>query len=448
MDTPIIDFVNEYINSKKFRLHMPGHKGEGILGFEKIDITEIDGADVLYNAKGIIKESMDNATMLFGSGKTLYSAEGSSLSVRAMLYLVCLYANLKGEKPLIFAGRNAHKVFIMSAAVLDFDIKWLYGKAKGGITECIISPEELDAELSVSLEKPVAVYITSPDYLGNIADIEGISRICKKHGVLLICDNAHGAYLNFLPENRHPIYLGADMCCDSAHKTLPALTGAGYLHISKNAPPVILENAEKAMSLFASTSPSYLILQSLDYMNKYLSGDYRDRLSDFCGKVSDLKKRLSNIGIANLDLEPLKITFTPKEFGYTGIELNEYLRNCGIVCEFYDPDRLIFMLTPENGEKTLSEIYRVMSQIEIKKRIPDVPPQIPKLSPVVPIKQVLLSETEMLPAEQCAGRVFAGINVSCPPAVPIAVCGELIDEDVIKLMKYYGETECEVLKKP
>lgn len=448
MTTPIIDFVKNYIASNNLRLHMPGHKGEGILGFEKYDITEIDGADVLYNAKGIIKQSMENATMIFGSGKTLYSAEGSSLSIRAMLYLVCLYANLKGEKPLIFAGRNAHKVFIMSAAVLDFDIKWLYGEGNGGITECLISPKELERELSASSKKPVAVYITSPDYLGNIADVEGISQVCKKYGVLLVCDNAHGAYLNFLPENRHPIHLGADICCDSAHKTLPALTGAGYLHISKNAPPIIQKNAEKAMSLFASTSPSYLILQSLDYMNKYLSDGYRDKLSDFCDSVCNLKKRLSDIGIANLDTEPLKITFTPKEFGYTGLQLNDNLRNCGLVCEFYDPDRLVIMLTPENGENALSEIYRVMSALKKRERIPDVPPQIPTLTAVLSIKQVLISETETLPIEQCVGRIFAGINASCPPAVPIAVCGELIDHDVIKLLRYYGEEWCEVLKKP
>ena len=447
MDTPIIDFVNEYVNSGSLRLHMPGHKGKELLGFERYDITEIDGADVLYNAQGIIKDSMQNATALFGTGKTLYSTEGSSLSIRAMLYLVCLYAKLKGEKPLIFAGRNSHKAFVMSAAVLDFDIRWLYGEGNGGITECMISPQELERELSIAERKPSAVYITSPDYLGNIADISGIAEVCRKYDVLLLVDNAHGAYLNFLPENRHPIYLGADMCCDSAHKTLPALTGAGYLHISENAPRILCENAEKAMSLFASTSPSYLILQSLDYMNKYLSGDYRDKLSDFCNRVSDLKKKLSAIGIANLDTEPLKITFTPKEFGYTGLQLNEYLRNCGLVCEFSDPDYVVLMLTPENTENTLSEIYRVMSALEKRERIPDVPPQIPTLTAIVPIKQVLFSETEILPARQCVGRIFADINASCPPAIPIAVCGEILCRDAIELLRYYGKTECRVLKR-
>ena len=99
MKTPIVDFVKDYVNQDYLRLHMPGHKGKDTFGFEKFDITEIDGADVLYKAKGIIKESEDNAADLFGTAKTYYSTEGSSLAIRAMLYLVKVYANYKNQPP-------------------------------------------------------------------------------------------------------------------------------------------------------------------------------------------------------------------------------------------------------------------------------------------------------------------------------------------------------------
>ncbi|MBR3994399.1 MAG: aminotransferase class V-fold PLP-dependent enzyme [Clostridia bacterium] len=446
MNTPIIDFVNEYVHSGKMRLHMPGHKGVSLLGYENYDITEIDGADVLYDAKGIIRESMENASMLFGTEKTLYSTEGSSLSIRAMLYLAVLYAEKIGRKPVIFAGRNAHKVFVTSSALLDFDIKWIYGEKSWGITECIISPECVDSYLSKAEEKPVAVYLTSPDYLGNIADVKGISKICRKHGVLLLVDNAHGAYLNFLPKNTHPIHMGADICCDSAHKTLPALTGAGYLHISKNAPELILQNAEKAMTLFASTSPSYLIMQSLDAVNKYLSDGYRQRLSDFCNKVFELKKRLSSCGIANRDLEDLKITLTPKKFGYTGIELYKYLSDNSIVCEFYDPDCVVMMLSPENSDQCLEKIYDVLTALEIREEIYELPPEIPVCDSAMSVREACFSESEILPVEKCISRVFAGINFACPPAIPLVVCGEIITEKTAELMKYYGVSVCEVVK--
>ena len=109
MRTPICDFVEKYAECGKMRLHMPGHKGVSLFGAEKWDITEVDGADVLYSADGIIAESEKNATLLFGSGRTLYSTEGSSLCIRAMVYLLSLEAKQKGRKPLVWAARNAHK---------------------------------------------------------------------------------------------------------------------------------------------------------------------------------------------------------------------------------------------------------------------------------------------------------------------------------------------------
>lgn len=114
----------------------------------------------------------------------------------------------------------------------------------GSYHRCAVTPEAVKAALSACRAKPAAVYLTSPDYLGNILDIKGIAEICHKAGVPLAVDNAHGAYLKFLPESLHPIDLGADICCDSAHKTLPVITGGAYLHISNSAPPLFAEQAK------------------------------------------------------------------------------------------------------------------------------------------------------------------------------------------------------------
>ena len=252
MDTPICDFVRNYIAQNTLRLHMPGHKGMPLLGMEAMDITEIQGADSLYEARGIIAKSEENASCLFGC-KTFYSTEGSSQCIRAMLYLVMLHAKARGRRMRIAAGRNAHKTFLTAAGLLDIQVDWLYGQ-NAGYLSCELTPAELDAYLCAAAEKPAAVYITSPDYLGRVADIPGLSQVCHRHGVLLAVDNAHGAYLKFLPESWHPVDLGADLCCDSAHKTLPVLTGGAYLHLSADLDAQLGDQVGCSQCVFADLS--------------------------------------------------------------------------------------------------------------------------------------------------------------------------------------------------
>ncbi len=331
MKTPIVNFVNEYVNKNALRLHMPGHKGLCNNFAEPFDLTEIDGADSLFTASGIIKESMDNASKLFGAD-TFYSTEGSSLSIRAMLYLALKHAINCGKNPIILTGRNAHKTLVLASSVLDLDIRWI--NTDNNYLTCTLNGKMVESAICDMQEKPLAVYITSPDYLGNQSEIEQISAVCKKHGVLLLVDNAHGAYLKFLQKDVHPITLGADMCCDSAHKTLPALTGASYLHINKNADKFFKENALDALAPFGSTSPSYLILQSLDNLNAYLDNGYKEKLNNFTIQVDLLKNRLTTKGFTLIGNEKLKITISTKPYGYTGKQINEFLQKNGIVCEF------------------------------------------------------------------------------------------------------------------
>ena len=130
MNTPIIDFVNDYIKSDVTRFHMPGHKGVSFFGLEKYDITEIKGADDLSCPEGIIKESEENASRLFGTKATLYSTGGSSQSINAMLHIAYINRKYSEKTPYILAGRNAHKAFIFAAAKIRVS-----GASKGFVTE-------------------------------------------------------------------------------------------------------------------------------------------------------------------------------------------------------------------------------------------------------------------------------------------------------------------------
>ena len=445
MDTPICDFARRYAESGALRLHMPGHKGAALLGPEPYDLTEIDGADSLYEASGIIRESEENASSLFGC-TTLYSTEGSSLCIRAMLYLTVIYARQKGQRPLIAAGRNAHKAFVSAAALLDLEISWLYPEENASYLTCRPDPEKLDAFLARAPEKPAAVYITSPDYLGNTADIEGLARVCHRHGVLLLVDNAHGAYLKFLPRSRHPMDLGADLCCDSAHKTLPVLTGGAYLHISPAAPEIFTRQAKNALSLFGSTSPSYLILQSLDRANPYLAEGYRERLTAFLEETAALKERLSRQGYTLTGDEPMKLTLAAKDYGYSGTALAALLQKEHIVCEFADPDYLVLMLTPETGREGLKLLERALLSLPRRPAILEKAPALCRPERVLSIREATFSPCETVPVSASLGRVLAAANVGCPPAVPILVCGERIDRDALRAFAYYGIEKCTVIQ--
>ena len=556
MKTPIVDFVNEYVANDTIRMHMPGHKGVRHLGAEAYDITEVKDADVLYHAEGIIAESEANAAAIFRTAKTVYSTEGSSLCIRAMLMLVTMLARSHGrQRPVIAAGRNAHKTFITAAGLVDADVRWMYAPGaeacegtdtatgmKTGIDEkacectdtitakgldstgsdvrvpeaslvsCRLSAEDIEKHIISS--NPDAVYITSPDYLGNMADISAIADVCHRHGCLLMVDNAHGAYLavrerqealaaagtdysamgnesvlsdinpktgkNQISDSnrealqseadmdgsdlgkktpaygegqkitstlRHPITLGADLCCDSAHKTLPVLTGGAYLHISHQAPRLCIDAAEQAMSMFATTSPSYLIMQSLDLANQSMTESLPAKLAVLEEKIAGLKQKLADAGWKLIGDESIKLTVVPKSCGYTGDELADILRAHNIEPEFSDPDYLVLMPSTDTSDEDMIILGKVLLSIKPRPAITVKAPIVKPGYAAMSIRDALFAASETVQTEQASGRILAEPGVTCPPAIPIAVCGEIIDDNAIACFRYYGIETVRVVRR-
>ena len=471
MTTPIVDFVRQYARSGTARLHMPGHKGQRLLGCEPWDITEIKGADELYEAEGIIARSEANATRLFGTAHTYYSTEGSSQCIRAMLCLALQGAPGTGKRPVLLAARNAHKALLYAAALLDFDIRWLWPAPEdtGALCSCPVTVQALSDALDALAGQgntPFGVYLTSPDYLGGMQDIAALSAVCDAHGVPLLVDNAHGAYLRFLPGgSRHPIDLGAAICCDSGHKTLPVLTGGAYLHLGSKAPVQEESIVRSALALFGSTSPSYLILQSLDACNRYLSGDYPARLRECCDRLAALRQTLNaqaatagaalSLALDSPDREPMKLTLDAAALGLTGQALAEHLRQNGMECEYADPRYLVLMFTPENPAGDYARLEAALSACCRQFMPPAAEPAehreafqalTRQAQSRLTVRQAVFAPQETVPAAAALGRVCAMPTVSCPPAIPIVVSGEEIVPAALELFAAYGVETVSVVK--
>lgn len=436
MNTPICDFVDGYASAHTARLHMPGHKGKGPLGCEALDITEVAGADDLSHPEGIILESENNASDLFGTRHTFYSAGGSSQCVKAMLHLALLHRAPNAAR-MVLAGRNAHKAFLHGCALLDLEPKWLLPEGESPMCACPLSPAGLDRALAEQPAPPLAVYVTSPDYLGGMLDIAGLAEVSHRHGVPLLVDNAHGAYLRFLTLSRHPTDLGADLCCDSAHKTLPVLTGGAYLHVSPTAMDHYEHEARQAMALFGSSSPSYLILQSLDACNRRLAEGYGAQLEQTVRRLDALKARLVDQGVPVRPGEPLKLVVDGWAAGTSGYALADLLRRNGVEPEYADPDEVVLMYSADTVEADFQRVEAAFSDFRPgPRRSPAVLP-VPGERVLSP-RTAMLSPWEDVPVGESTGRICAGAAVSCPPAIPIAVSGECITAEAAALMAELG----------
>lgn len=443
MNTPIYDFLKKYGDSHTMRGHMPGHHGKNITDNDdlsamyRLDITEISGADSLFEADGIILESENNAAKLYGSDACLFSAGGSTACIQAML------GAMKLEKRRIIAVRNVHRGFLNACVLLGLDVEWIMPDYTSGILSGIINPDDVEAALAKFPHS--CLYVTSPDYTGRIADIASLAALCRKYDSLLIVDNAHGAHLRFLPRSLHPISLGADMCCDSAHKMLPALTGAAVLHVrDKKYKPIL----KQTMSMFASTSPSYLIMMSLDLCNKYIKERIRRDIAANLMYIHEFRVNFAD-RLKFAESEPFHITIKAAESGYNGNELAEMLRRNGAECEYSDRDTVILLMSPANKAEdykkltsALENALDTLSKADLKPIY--IPPVLPEKA--MSIRDAAFSLCEEIPVDEAEGRICAAVKVPCPPAVPIAASGEIIDENCVKIFKSYSISSVIVVK--
>lgn len=443
METPVCDFLRQYAESGTVRLHMPGHKGRlphEMLGeISQYDITEIAGADSLFEAGGILAQSEENAAALYQTGTTCFLAGGSTSGIQTMLACTCSPGDT------VIAARNAHKAFINTCALLDLNVRWILPACRDsfGVSGTVES-EQVEAALSEGGAK--AVYVTSPDYMGYMSDVKALAEVCRRHGIPLLVDNAHGAHLKFGPEDRHPITLGAAMCCDSAHKTLPVLTGGAYLHIAKDF-PVSKETAKEKAALFASTSPSYLILLSLDLCNAYLAERGKADFTKLSETADSLRRTAQEAGFSVQKglYDDTKLTLDGADHGLSGAYLAEHFRQMGIECEYAGERHVVFMLSPQNTAEDFSHFKEALLCAPYGSRsfvTPDFALPACAMTP----RRAAFAPAERVRIEEAGGRIAAQTRITCPPGVPLVVAGERIDKFTINFLKNSGISFINVVK--
>ncbi|MBR2020902.1 MAG: amino acid decarboxylase, partial [Clostridia bacterium] len=230
-----------------------------------------------------------------------------------------------------------------------------------------------------------------------------------------------------------------------AHKTLPCLTGSAYLHVSRTALHPYEKDAKRALSLFASTSPSYLLLASMDKANEVMSGEFEKRIIEVSALCDELKTRLSHLGIEFSGREKLKINIKPKSCGYNGKELSHLLEKDGIIPEFCDSDNLVLMFSADNTKEDFERLISFFERLDRRSSTCENPPSPPRLKVAMSVRDAVFSRQEKVPVKDSVGRILSSPCVSCPPAIPIAVCGEIVDENAVKCFEYYGITHINVV---
>lgn len=446
--TPIHDFVTEYSKSSLARFHMPGHKGnfnirsQRSVHYTHYDITEIDGADSLYHADGIIKESEANAKEYFGSYATVFSASGSTLCIQTML-LTCLK---RGDT--IICGRNAHISFHNALALFDFIPHWV-------IPECIddlgvsgiVTAEQIETAIkeTISNSAPAkAVYITTPDYMGVLSDVKAIADVCKKYDIPLLVDNAHGGHLKAMEQNLHPISLGATLCCDGAHKTLPSLTGAAYLHSSRK---YTEQDLKETMSLIGTTSPSYLILSSLEQCTHYLINHCSNDFKLLAQTKKELVDTAKAVGFKIVETEdPTKLTLDTYSVGYTAEDAAETFRARRVECEYAKGAHIVFILSPFNTPTDFKKLKEAISSFIPRAPLSFIPFSEISLKQIMTPNEAYTSEHETILLDDSLGRISATPSISCPPGVPVVTYGEEINSEMILRLKNSGKTHIKVVK--
>ncbi len=443
-DAPLYKALKRHIDKGMSSFHTPGHKSSSEIQLPDVsfDLTELPDTDSLFECSGAIREAEIKAARLFGAKYTAISAGGCTLAIQGM---IAAFAKI-GDK--VIFSRNLHRSAVNACVLLGLKPEWMLHRDDCGLgLTGRIHPDDVRGALEKNPDA-AAVYITSPDYYGCMSDVNAISAVCRQYNIPLLVDNAHGTHL--IAFGRHPMQLGADASACSAHKTLPVLTGGAWLNCGSER---AVEKIKSAMSLFGSTSPSYMVMASLDIARAWMEKDGIKKFAETAKIVQELRALALNSGfeIPQGECDPTRLTLLTQSTGFSGNEAAAYFRQMQVECEYSDKAAVVFIITPFNSGNDISRLRNAISGFNPRpcsdnscKRC-DFRLETPPDRGMYP-RQAFQLESTTIPAAQSVGRIAAEVKAVCPPGIPVIMPGEIINEQCMKIMISSGITEISVLK--
>ncbi|MGM0522441.1 MAG: aminotransferase class I/II-fold pyridoxal phosphate-dependent enzyme [Bacillota bacterium] len=454
--TPLFDGLLKHINNHPVPFHIPGHKnGQGMeptfrdfIGKNalSIDLINISPLDDLHHPSGMIKEAEALAADAFGADYTLFSVQGTSSPIMAMVMSVCK----PGDK--IIVPRNIHKsvtsALIFSGAIPIFvhpELDTRLGIAHG------ITPLSVEHAIQQHPDAK-AVFVINPTYYGVAADLKRIVDISHQYAIPVLVDEAHGVHIHFhdqLPASA--MAAGADLAATSVHKLGGSMTQSSVLNMQGNL--VKKEHVQSILSMLTTTSTSYILLASLDAARMYLKTEGHALIEETIQLAESLRQQINQLDYldcpgtdllgtnATYSYDPTKILISVKQLGLTGYDVEKWLReHYQIEVELSDMYNILCIITPGDSEDTIQYLLTALTALVKAHQTQAYEKKVQVSAPPIPVLQMspreaFYSDTEVIPLKEATGRVSAESIMVYPPGIPIFIPGEIISDESLRYIE-------------
>ena len=450
--TPLIDALKACTTRPHSPFYTPGHKGgigispilTNLLGKDvfRADLTELAELDNLFTPQSVILAAQELAAEAFGAEKTWFLVNGSTCGIEAAILATCR----TGDK--IILPRNVHSS-VISGLILSGAIPIFIYPAYNSDLDIAhsITPESLKTALAKHPDAK-AVLIVYPTYNGVCGDLPAIAHITHQYNIPLIVDEAHGAHFHFHPDlPTSALTAGADLTVQSIHKTLGAMTQASMLHIQGNR--IDIDRVNKALQLVQSTSPSFILLASLDAARQQMAIDGKKLLSQTLELANKARNEINQIpGLSILQssdflkLDQTRLTVNVSQLGITGFTAEDLINEMGVTPEFSSLQNLIFIITIGNTESDIQNlIQKLFNLTQVKSLTSECQPcknknddMVAHFMCITP-REAFFANSETLPIEKTPERICAEIICPYPPGIPVLMPGELITKTALEYLQ-------------